>query len=162
MKEREALPSLIGEIEKHKAVLLKMSVFFAEFRNKHPDWKSIDTETAMGAAQFFGNFYTCAETIFFRISSFFENNLEKQRWHSHLLDRMTCDIPGERPHVLENTTAVMLADFLKFRHFTRYYFDFDYDREKLEFLGSRFERTLTRCINEVDTFCSFLSQLKNN
>ena len=89
--------------------------FYGSFIVKHKDWAALDTEAAMAIAQLFCNFYTCAETIFFRISSFFEKNLDKERWHSHLLERMTCDIPGERPGVIRDDTALLLREFLKFK-----------------------------------------------
>ena len=33
------------------------------------------------------NYYTCLETIFLRISKFFENNLDKDQWHQSLLEK---------------------------------------------------------------------------
>lgn len=38
------------------------------------------------------NYYTCLETIFVRVSQFFENSLGSERWHADLLDRMTLEI----------------------------------------------------------------------
>jgi hypothetical protein len=138
-----------------------MAAFFADFVERHHDWRFLDTETAMGAAQFFSNFYTCAETIFFRISAFFENDLEKDRWHSHLPDRMTCDIPGERPAVISPTTASLMLEFLKFRHFTRYYFEFDYDREKLAFLGAKFPAAVDGLNIDLDAFLRYVDELNS-
>jgi len=159
MKERDALPALVGEIQKHRAVLERMAAFFAEFVERHPDWQSLDAEAAMGAAQFFSNFYTCAETVFLRISAFFENELEKNKWHSHLLERMTCDIPGERPRAISDYTASLMLEFLKFRHFTRYYFEFDYDREKLAFLATRFRAAFGSLGKDLDAFVEYLNEL---
>jgi hypothetical protein len=161
MKDRKAVPALIGEIEKHRIVLQRLVSFYLDFTAKHPEWSRIDTETAMAAAQLFGNYYTCIETIFFRISSFFENNLEKGRWHAHLLERMQCAIPGERPAVIDDRTGADLMEFLKFRHFTRYYFEFDYDREKLAFLGNKFNRTAEAIEVDLRAFISYLHELSN-
>lgn len=161
MKDRKAVPGLIGEIEKHQQVLLRLVALYRDFTAKHPEWSRIDTETAMAAAQLFANYYTCIETIFFRISSFFENNLEKDRWHAHLLERMQCAIPGERPAVIDDRTGADLMEFLKFRHFTRYYFDFNYDREKLAFLGNKFKRTAEAIEGDLRTFISYLRALSN-
>jgi hypothetical protein len=67
--------------------LQRLVAFYHDFTAKHPEWSGIDTETAMAASQLFGNYYTCIETVFFRISSFFENNLEKDHWHGCKLNR---------------------------------------------------------------------------
>jgi hypothetical protein len=159
MKSSDALPGLLGEIGKHRAVIDRMVGFYDGFVARHPDWRTLDIESSMGMAQFFGNFYTCAETIFFRISAFFENSLDKERWHSHLLDRMTCAIPGQRPAVIDDSTASALLEYLKFRHFTRYYFEFDYDREKLAYLGSRFPFAVKGLVHDMDRFTDFLEKL---
>ena len=42
------------------------------------------------------NYYTRAETIFLRISQYFENNLDAERWHSDLLQKMMLNIEGVR------------------------------------------------------------------
>jgi len=53
-----------------------------EFRERHIDGAPWEKSTGLAAAGLLENYYTCAETIFVRISQFFENSLSKERWHS--------------------------------------------------------------------------------
>ncbi len=45
---------------------------------------------------------------------------------------MILEIEGVRKAVISDETYSNLLEFLKFRHFKRYYFEFDYDWDKLE------------------------------
>lgn len=89
-------------------------------------------------ADIFADYYTCLETVFVRISKFFENNLDTTKWHTHLLGKMTLTIPGIRNCLLRDETYNTLKEILRFRHLKRYYFEFDYDRDRIEFLEKKF------------------------
>jgi hypothetical protein len=129
--------SLISEVRLSLEALEKLESAICDFRKEA--LASMGTPEAMATAQFFANYYTCAETIFFRISQHFENNLPKEKWHSALLDAMRLEIPGIRPRVLSDSTLRDLDEFRRFRYFTRYYFDIDYDWRRLSFLYDIFE-----------------------
>ena len=47
---------------------------------------------------------------------------------------MSLEIEGVRIAVISNETHSILLEFIKFRHFKRYYLEFDYDWDKLEYL----------------------------
>ncbi len=47
--------------------------------------------------QILENAYTAVETLFLRIFQAFENHLESQRGHADLLEKMTLEVPGNRP-----------------------------------------------------------------
>ena len=79
------------------------------------------------------NYYTCLETVFLRISEYFENSLAPARWHKDLLEKMTLSIEGVRPRLLAEDTVLPLQELLRFRHFCRYYFA----RVRLGSLGVR-------------------------
>jgi hypothetical protein len=83
--------------------------------------------------------YTAIETLFVRISQAFENHLIADRWHAELLDKMVLEIPGVRPRVIAPETQARLRELMRFRHFTRYYFELDFDWRKIDLLVLLFE-----------------------
>jgi len=64
--------------------------------------------------------YTDWESAFHRIAAVFENRLDPSGWHVQLLRRMTLDIPGIRPAVIDARTCEHLAALRSFRHFFRH------------------------------------------
>ena len=138
MREVELIEELIGEIRKSRFMLEKINAFYREF--KEGDFKVLGKKRSTGIifAEIITDFYTCLETLFLRISQFFENSLKPDRWHSDLLRKMTIDIEGVRKAVISDQTYPILVELMKFRHFKRYYFEFDYDWDKLEFLEKKY------------------------
>lgn len=106
----------------------------------------------------FVDFYTCLETGFVRISKFFENNLESARWQSHLLERMTIDVPGVRKRVISDETYSALIELMKFRHFKRYYFEFNFNRDRIDYLEKLFVKALPAVRRELKEYLRFLAE----
>jgi hypothetical protein len=116
--------------------------------------------TAAYLADIFNSFYTCLETLFLRISKYFENQLENERWHQDLLDKMTIEIPDIRIAAISSESFGKLKELLRFRHFRRYYFEMEYDWDKLDYLQKKFvelERPIKR---DLERFHDFLKTLK--
>ena len=116
--------------------------------------------TAAYLADILNSFYTCLETLFLRISNYFENQLENERWHQDLLDKMTIEIPDIRIAAISSESFGKLKELLRFRHFRRYYFEMEYDWDKLEYLQKKFvelERPIKR---DLKCFHDFLKALK--
>ncbi len=105
------------------------------------------------------NYYTCTETIFVRISQYFENNLDDARWHKDLLERMTLEIVPIRPQVISQPVKEDLVEIMRFRHFRRYYFGTAYDWERIDALVTRCDRVHPILLTEVRDFVSFLDTL---
>jgi hypothetical protein len=118
-----------------------------------------DLRNAITLSEIFVNYYTCVETLFFRISSFFENHLDKERWHAELLKKMTLSIEGVRENVISDETFELLDEFRRFRHFKRYYFDFSYDWDRLELLQRKFSRLPLSLKSDLSDFDNFLIEL---
>lgn len=116
--------------------------------------------------QIIENTYTALETLFLRISQAFENNLSSARWHTHLLEKMLLEIPSTRAAVISQETFRDLRELMRFRHFNRYYFELDYDWEKINFLVKTLRRTAPRVRAELsafgDTIRLALSESENN
>ncbi len=105
------------------------------------------------------NYYTCLETTFLRISRFFENSLVPDRWHSDLLEKMTISIEGVRIAAVSDENYPRLLELLKFRHFRRYYFELEYDWDRLEFLTKKLNEAHPVVVADLDRFDRFLASL---
>ncbi|RMF54666.1 MAG: hypothetical protein D6748_16120, partial [Calditrichaeota bacterium] len=117
--------------------------------------------TALIIAQIIENFYTCIETLFLRISQFFENSIASEKWHKDLLDKMTLHIEGIREAVISEGTYKNLLEIMRFRHFKRYYFELDYDWEKLDFISAKFEKAYSSLKKDLQKFINFLERLES-
>ena len=149
---------LSAEIVKSMEVLNKIHTFYAENRSLLNDKK--DRRNAIAISEIFLNYYTCLETIFLRISRFFENNLPNSKWHSELLGRMVLEVKPLRQKVISDKTFNILDEFRRFRHFKRYYFDFSYDWERLSFLKNKYEKLHPLVNKDLSLFLDFLEELK--
>lgn len=158
MGVRDDINSLRAEIARSISVLEKIERYFIAFQQNRLSAEP-DTDAAMVIAQSLTNYYTCIETLFLRISQFFENGLDQGRWHQSLLNKMVLEIPQTRPRVISDATHMVLGEFLKFRHFTRYYFEFDYDWDKLRYLIKKFNDIHDVLKNEIAAFDRYLAAL---
>lgn len=152
--------TLSGEIRQGLSVLerleRRLDTYLAEQAGGDPG----DVE-AMVVTQLLSNYYTCLETLFLRISRYFENNLPADKWHQTLLDRMTLEIEDTRPRVISDEVRDDLRELMKFRHFSRYYFDLDYDWDRLHYLLKKFDESRKPLRQQLLAFDTYLHQLLN-
>ena len=158
MNANNAIQSLRGEIAQSLSVVKRLEDYFVNFQATRLV-SAKTTDEAMITAQSLTNYYTCLETLFFRISQFFENGLESERWHQSLLSKMVLEIPDCRPRVISDVTHQALSELLKFRHFTRYYFELNYDWDKLHFLIKKFNEVHVVVRKEIQDFDAWLIEL---
>ncbi len=116
------------------------------------------SDSVLIPVQLLENGYTAVETLFLRISQAFENSLEPDRWHTHLLEKMTLQIAGVRPPTITHKTKEQLDELMRFRHFKRYYFQFDYDWRKIDLLIQIFRETVPELRSELAEFTAKLSE----
>jgi len=105
------------------------------------------------------NWYTCLETALFRISQAFENHLSDARWHHDLLERMTLNIEGVRIAAVSDFSYPRLLELLKFRHFRRYYFEVDFDWDRLDFLRKKLDEAYPVVLADLKKFIAFLDEV---
>ena len=115
--------------------------------------------SALIVAGLLENYYTCLETIFLRISQSFDNNLDPARWHNDLLQKMTLEIEGVRTAAVSEETFSPLFELLKFRHFKRYYFELEYDWDRLDFLVTKLRQVHPLVVRDLERFVRFASAL---
>ncbi|TVQ29000.1 MAG: hypothetical protein EA382_00770 [Spirochaetaceae bacterium] len=152
MSAREEAALLVTEIRRSLAVLDRIELFYDEHAAPGESDEQRTTTRAIVIAETLVNYYTCLETVFFRISQYFENHLASDRSHTDLLDRMVLSIPNTRPRVIGDATHHALRELLRFRHFKRYYFEFDYDWDRLDFLRKKLSDARGSVRAELDAF----------
>lgn len=159
MNDQNEIAVLRGEIEKIRKIVKDIYQFYKEVNANELKILGKTQSTALIIAQIIENYYTCLETLFLRVSQFFENNLQQEKWHSDLLNKMTLRIEGVREPLLNDTTYKNLVEILRFRHFKRYYFSLDYDWEKLDFVIRKFEKSYLLIQKDLEAFDQFLKRL---
>ncbi len=112
--------------------------------------------SALIVAGLLENYYTCLETIFLRISQHFENRLDRTRWHNDLLQRMMLEIEGVRVAAVSEAAFSPLFELLKFRHFKRYYFELEYDWDRLDFLVAKLRQAHPLVMRDLERFVRFM------
>lgn len=158
MSERTDVPTLLGEIRKSRSVLNRICSYYSgRFVGEGRLGES--TESAIVLAEVLENYYSCCETIFLRISQHFENSLTADAWYKDLLRKMTLEIPGVRPRVISDESYTCLRELLRFRHFRRYYFEFEYDWEKLRMVETSCATASARLEQEFDAYERFLAEI---
>lgn len=156
---KTSLQVLKNEINKNISVLERLENYIVDFEGLRLQRDKSNTDHAMILAQALTNYYTCLETIFLRVSKYFENHLPEDRWHQALLEKMTLEIDGIRVRVIRDEVYFGLLEIMKFRHFARYYFELDYDWDKLLYLLKKFNELKGPVRDDLAFFERYLQQL---
>ncbi len=153
---------LVAEIQKNLEVADRLRNFIDATELHELVMLGKTPATALMMASMVENYYTCLETMFLRISQSFENHLDEKRWHQTLLDRMTLQVPTIRERVLSDESRRDLGELLKFRHFKRYYFEFEYDWDRIDFLLKKLKSVHPHVKEDVGHFIEFLQAAGGN
>ena len=152
--------SLKGELLQAVKHIDRIYSYYLEFRTDYPKNGAMQKGYDLVLlADIIADYYTCLETAFVRVSKFFENNLDQDRWHKHLLEKMILEIPGIRSRVLREETYYLLDEFLRFRHLKRYYYDYHYDRDRMDFLERKFVQSVPLVKTDFESFITFLDRI---
>jgi len=155
MRTVSELLALRAELARTRTILERIEAFYEAREASECE----TTDEAIILSEVFCNYYTCLETFFLRVSRTFENHLDTSAWHRDLLSKMVLSIPTERQAVLSESAHEAAAELLRFRHFKRYYFEFNYDWDRLRLVESKFSklRLALRC--DLLAFDDFLVEL---
>lgn len=119
-----------------------------------------DEAQQIATAYYLHNLYCAFESIFQRIATVFGNHLgDRAGWRAELLHRMTLDIEGIRPRVLNAPAYDSLDELRRFRHVFRSAYRLQLDADRLA-LVVRKARAL-QAVYEADLhqFIAFLDEL---
>ena len=159
MSDADSIAELMARIENTQRLLERIVAEYRGFLDGDLQTMGRKNTSAIVIAALMVDYYTCAETLFLRVSQFFENDLDANRWHADLLDKMTLRIEGVRDEVIAEQTARWLGELMKFRHFRRYYFELEYDWDKLDYLQKVFAKAHDRLPADLASFKTFLRRL---
>ena len=157
METANRIAALAAELDAALPVLDRIDRFYDGFQEQAGARQS--TENAIIVSDVLVSFYTCLETAFLRISQHFENALDSGRWHEQLLRAMTRAIPSERERVISDASYTALSELRRFRHFKRYYFEFDYDWDRLELVRAKYLACRAPVRTEIATYSAYLRRL---
>lgn len=102
-------------------------------------------------------FYNGLERLFEWIGRQIDNSIpEGGAWHRDLLRQMTLDVPGVRPSVISEQTAVSLEDYLGFRHVVRNLYTWDLDPAKVSRLVEQLPQLISALDADLNEFGRFL------
>jgi hypothetical protein len=65
------------------------------------------------------NIYCLMENYFLRVAKTFENHVDGDSWHRDLVRRMSIEVEGIRPALLNDETAIAVDELRAFRHVFR-------------------------------------------
>ena len=105
------------------------------------------------------NFYNGCENIFRNIARFFENDLSPKNWHRDLLKRMTIEVPGYRPRVINDDLFRLLDDLRGFRHKFRHSYTFELDWERERLVAQKLPTAHALLKNQITAFLAQIDHL---
>lgn len=109
---------LVGELERDMRTLkaLVSENGRAEARIKAGATDSLDFAAL---AYTIHNIYCLLENYFLRVAKTFENHIDQDSWHRDLVRRMSIEVEGVRPALLDDRTAQAVDELRAFRHIFR-------------------------------------------
>ena len=91
-----------------------------------------------------------------------QSALDPERWHSDLLQKMTLEIDGVRAAAVSEAAFSPLFELLKFRHFKRYYFELEYDWDRLDYLVAKLSQAHPLVMHDLERFARFMDALEES
>ena len=142
MNEKARVATLIAELNADVEGLgdLAETNLRADGRIRHGATDELDW-AALGYT--IHNIYNALESYFLRISRFFENDLPPSIWHRELVERMTIEIEGLRPRLLDSSLAQDIHELRAFRHVFRNIYGTRLDPERTRIVQNRVPSALT-------------------
>lgn len=156
MKKKNGIVVLQTRIERElnqlRKTVKRVEEKLAEISSSQPDDFTIG-----GFANYVHSFYNGAENVFKLIAEYVdESRPQSVGWHRELLNQMSLELQGLRPAVITAEMAVVLADYLEFRHFFRHSYGFDLDWIELKPKAEKLKPTFEKLEAALQQFVVFL------
>jgi hypothetical protein len=75
---------------------------------------------------------------------------------------MRLEIPSIRKAVLSHESYPLLDELRRFRHFKRYYYEFEYDWSRLDYLKRMYEKLVPLIHEELENYIVFLLEFNKD
>ena len=105
------------------------------------------------------NIYNAMESYFRRVSRFFENDLPPSACHRELVERMTIEIEGLRPRLLDRSLAQDIHELRAFRHVFRNIYGTRLNPDRICMVQNRVPTTLAAFRSAHERFVAELGAI---
>ncbi len=150
-----SIPGLIADIELGKQSLdriLQHQVEVLERADVEPPFFLVSAASVV-----LHDFYNTIEKTFQQIAQEIDGGAPTgDAWHQQLLGRMTIEITGRRPPVIDKPLADTLSQYLRFRHLFRHIYGFELVWERIAPLIEAMPQVYEDFIKQIDAFIAFL------
>ena len=137
-----------AEFDELERVTNKVDLFLQENSGQKPNEMEIS-----GVGAYLQSFYTGIESIFERITLTFGMELpEGENWHTDLLNQMEVEYPDVRQTVITHELAIILLEYLRFRHLFRHIYSIDLDWSRILPLAENVSKTLKILKEQIGIF----------
>ncbi|MDP2276743.1 MAG: hypothetical protein Q8K51_00810 [Nitrospirota bacterium] len=151
--EKDLIRDIISRIEKEIENLYELRKEFKEIKSE----KAAAFKRSKGSI--LHDFYNCCERIFKKVAIDINGGVEEsERWHKTLLYKMTMPVESLRPRIISDELAAKLDEFLSFRHVFRNIYGFELKGDRIDYLSSKFDKTVEEFIKEIRQFLNFLKK----
>ena len=118
-------------------------------------------DSSLVVAGYLETYYTALETLFVRVSGYFDSDLPQGCWHAILLEKMNLEIEGIRAKVVGDRNLVRLRELLRFRHFRRCFVEMEYDWARIDFLLATLDEAHPTVLSDLGAFGAFLGEVRD-
>jgi hypothetical protein len=139
----EALRTLRAELQADLQLLLKLEEKWQLINQKIKGIQP-DEFDYVALAYSIVSLYSVMENYFLRVAKCFENELGPSSWHRDLVRRMSLEIEGIRPAVLDTSDVSIIDELRAFRHVFRHIYQTELDPEKVILVNQRIPEALKR------------------
>jgi len=144
-----------------KADLERLDEIYTRIEESYKEYAETEKYAVSVEISFYINqLYTGFERIFKNIASFFENNINDEKWHFSLLERMSIEVEGIRPAVISRESFIYLNELRGFRHFFRHAYHTDIDQEKFKLVLKRVLLFKEKYPSDLQKFYDFLTGIE--
>ena len=154
----ERLRTLNAELDADMNILKGLE---GKYRKAKEKLKRIEPDELdyAGLAYTIVNIYNLMENYFLCVAKGFENTIERNRWHKDLVKRMSLEIEGVRPALLETRDIPLIDELRAFRPVFRNIYQVGLDIGKLKLVDSRMPAALRAFKSAHRRFTAVLDRL---